>query len=148
MKSEFELVGTEVEFDNRGHYKPIVLNLPSGKKVEITGKIDRIDIGKNEDGNYLRIIDYKSSAKDIDLNEVYAGLQIQLLTYMDAICKEEDLLPAGILYFSLLEQIIKSDRKLQEDEIEEKIKENFRMKGLILADVKVVKMHDKTCHLC
>ena len=60
-----------------------------------------MDIGKNEDGKYLRIIDYKSSAKDIDLNEVYAGLQIQLLTYMDAICKEEDLIPAGILYFSL-----------------------------------------------
>ena len=102
-----------------------------------------MDIGQNEDGKYLRIIDYKSSAKDIDLNEVYAGLQIQLLTYMDAICKEEDLMPAGILYFSLLEQIIKSDKKLQAEEIEEKIRENFRMKGLILADIKVVKMQDK-----
>ena len=30
------------------------------------------------------------------------------------------------------------------EEIEQKIKENFKMKGLILADVKVVKMHDKT----
>ena len=143
VKSEFELAGTEVEFENKGKYKPIILDLESGKKIEIVGKIDRMDIGKNEDGNYLRIIDYKSSAKDIDLNEVYAGLQIQLLTYMDAICKEEDLMPAGILYFSLLEQIIKSDKKLQLEEIEEKIKENFRMKGLILADIKVVKMHDK-----
>ena len=56
-------------------------------------------------------------------------------------------MPAGILYFSLLEQIIKSDKKLQAEEIEEKIKENFRMKGLILADVKVVKMHDKNLSL-
>jgi len=143
VQSNFELIGTEIEFEEKGKYKPIILNLENGKKIEITGKIDRMDIGKNEDGNYLRIIDYKSSAKDIDLNEVYAGLQIQLLTYMDAICKEEDLIPAGILYFSLLEQIIKSDRKLQEEEIEEKIRENFRMKGLILADIKVVKMHDK-----
>jgi len=143
VQSDFELIGTEIEFENKGKYKPIILNLESGKKVEIVGKIDRMDIGKNEDGKYLRIIDYKSSAKDIDLNEVYAGLQIQLLTYMDAICKEEDLMPAGILYFSLLEQIIKSDKKLEAEEIEEKIKENFRMKGLILADVKIVKMHDK-----
>ena len=143
LQSEFEIAGTEIEFANNGKYRPITLNLENGKKVEIIGKIDRMDIGKNEDGKYLRIIDYKSSAKDIDLNEVYAGLQIQLLTYMDAICKEEDLIPAGILYFSLLEQIVKSDRKLSEDEIEEKIRENFRMKGLILADIKVVKMQDK-----
>ena len=143
LQSEFEIAGTEIEFANKGTYKPITLNLENGKRVEIIGKIDRMDIGQNEDGKYLRIIDYKSSAKDIDLNEVYAGLQIQLLTYMDAICKEEDLMPAGILYFSLLEQIIKSDKKLNEEEIEEKIRENFRMKGLILADIKVVKMQDK-----
>lgn len=143
LQSEFEIAGTEIEFANKGTYKPITLNLENGKRVEIIGKIDRMDIGQNEDGKYLRIIDYKSSAKDIDLNEVYAGLQIQLLTYMDAICKEEDLIPAGILYFSLLEQIIKSDKKLNEEEIEEKIRENFRMKGLILADIKVVKMQDK-----
>ena len=143
LQSEFVVAGTEIEFANNGTYKPITLKLDNGKRVEIIGKIDRMDIGQNEDGKYLRIIDYKSSAKDIDLNEVYAGLQIQLLTYMDAICKEEDLMPAGILYFSLLEQIIKSDKKLQAEEIEEKIRENFRMKGLILADIKVVKMQDK-----
>lgn len=97
-----------------------------------------------EDGKYLRIIDYKSSSKNIDLNEVYAGLQIQLLTYSDAICKEEDIMPAGVFYFSLLEQMIKADKKISEEEIEELIRKNFRMKGLILADVKVIKMNDNT----
>ena len=97
-----------------------------------------------EDGNYLRIIDYKSSSKNIDLNEVYAGLQIQLLTYSDAICKEEDMIPAGIFYFSLLEQMIKADKKISEEEIEAFIQKNFKMKGLILADVKIIKMNDNT----
>ena len=97
-----------------------------------------------ENGKYLRIIDYKSSSKNIDLNEVYAGLQIQLLTYSDAICKEEELLPAGIFYFSLLEQMIKADKKITEEEIEEQIRKNFKMKGLILADVKIIKMNDNT----
>lgn len=142
--SEFELDGTEIEFGPKCKYDPIILQLDDGKKVEITGKIDRVDIAENEDGKYLRIIDYKSSAKNIDLNEVYAGLQIQLLTYLDAVCKQEDLMPAGILYFSLLEQMVKSDKKITEEEIEDEIRKNFKMKGLILADVKIIKLHDKT----
>ena len=143
VQSRFEVLGTEVEFGEKGKYKPIRLTLEDGKRIEIVGKIDRIDTAQGEDGKYLRIIDYKSSTKNIDLNEVYAGLQIQLLTYLDAACKEEDLMPAGVLYFSMLEQMIKSDKRLEQEEIEEKIRANFKMKGLILADVKVVKLHDK-----
>ena len=143
VQSRFEVLGTELEFGEKGKYKPIRLTLEDGKRIEIIGKIDRIDTAQGEDGKYLRIIDYKSSAKNIDLNEVYAGLQIQLLTYLDAACKEEDLMPAGVLYFSMLEQMIKSDKRLEQEEIEEKIRANFKMKGLILADVKVVKLHDK-----
>lgn len=141
--SEFNIEGTEIEFAKNGNYKPILIQLEDGKKVEIIGKIDRVDTATSDDGKYLRIIDYKSSAKNIDLNEVYAGLQIQLLTYMDAVCKEEDLLPAGVLYFSLLEQMIKADKKISEEQIEEELRKNFKMKGLILADIKVIKMHDK-----
>ena len=143
VQSKFRVLGTEVEFGEHGKYKPIKLTLENGKNIEIIGKIDRIDTAQGEDGKYLRIIDYKSSAKNIDLNEVYAGLQIQLLTYLDATCREEDLMPAGVLYFSLLEQIIKAERRMELKEIEEKIRANFKMKGLILADVKVVKLHDK-----
>ena len=143
VQSRFEVLGTEVEFGEKGKYKPIRLTLEDGKRIEIIGKIDRIDTAQSEDGRYLRIIDYKSSAKNIDLNEVCAGLQIQLLTYLDEACKEEDLMPAGVLYFSMLEQMIKADKRMEQEEIEEKIRANFKMKGLILADVNVVKLHDK-----
>ena len=143
LQSKFEVLGTELEFGEKSNYKPILIELDNGKKVEITGKIDRIDIGKNEEGKYIRIIDYKSSARNIDLNEVYAGLQIQLLTYIDSACKNENAMPAGILYFSLLEQMIKTNKNISEEEIEEKIRNNFKMKGLIIADINIIKMHDK-----
>ena len=123
--SDFNIDGTEIEFGKKGKYKPIVLELDGCKKVEITGKIDRIDTANSEDGKYLRIIDYKSSAKNIELNEVYAGLQIQLLTYTDAICKQEDIMPAGIFYFSLLEQMVKAEKKITDEEIEDMIRKNF-----------------------
>ena len=143
VQSEFKLEGTEVEFGEKGKYKPIVLNLEDGKTVEIIGKIDRIDVAQDENKKYVRIIDYKSSVKNLDFGNVYAGLQLQLITYLDAVCKIEDFVPAGILYFNLLEQLINSNKKISEEEIEQKIRNNFKMKGLILADVKVAKMQDK-----
>lgn len=142
--SDFNIYGTEVAFGQKGKYKPIVIQLEDGKQIEINGKIDRIDIAKQKDGNYLRIIDYKSSTKNIDLNEVYAGLQIQLLTYSDAVCNEEDFIPAGVFYFSLIEQMIKANKKISEEEIEVNIKKNFKMKGLIVADVRIIKMNDNS----
>ena len=142
--SDFDVYGNEVEFKNGAEYKPIILDLEDGRKVEITGKIDRIDIGQNQDGKYIRIIDYKSSIKNIDLNEVMYGLQLQLLTYLDATCKIEDVMPAGVLYFNLIDPIIKSNKNLDDEEIENEIRKKFKMQGLILADINVVQMMDKS----
>lgn len=140
--SDFNILDNEVEFKNGAKYKPIVIDLDNGKKVEITGKIDRIDIATSGGNNYIRIIDYKSSVKDIDLNEVINGLQIQLLTYLDSVTEIENMLPAGVLYFSLIDPIIKNNKGLTDEEIKQKIKEQFRMRGLILADINIIKMMD------
>lgn len=143
--SDFNIYGNEIEFGENKTYPPITFQLDNKQNVEIIGKIDRLDIAENEDGKYIRIIDYKSSVKNIDLNEVMAGIQIQLLTYLDAITKEQNANPAGILYFNLIEPVIKAkSRNLTDEELENEIRNNFRMNGLILGDVKVVQMMDKT----
>ena len=86
----------------------------------------------------------ENDAFDIDLNEVMAGIQIQLLTYIDAVSKKENANLAGTLYFNLIEPVIKAKNKhLTEEELEQEIRNNFRMNGLILGDVEVVKMMDK-----
>ena len=46
--SKFQILGNEVEFKSGGKYPPIELNLENGRKIEITGKIDRIDIAEDE----------------------------------------------------------------------------------------------------
>ena len=52
--SDFNEDGTEVEFSKNGKYKPISLELENGKKIEITGKIDRIDTAKSDDRKILK----------------------------------------------------------------------------------------------
>ena len=141
-QSDFDVFGHEVEFGKNSKYKPITLHTDSGKTVEIVGKIDIVDIAKNPDGTYVRIIDYKSSVKNIDLNQVVAGLQLQLLTYLNETCKVEDFLPAGVLYFNLSEPNVSANNNMTDEEIAEAIKQEFKMKGLILADVNVIKMMD------
>ena len=143
-QSDFEVFGNEVEFGENKKYPPIQIELDNGKKVEITGKIDRIDIAEDDGKKYLRVIDYKSSIKDIDFTDVVYGLQLQLLTYLDAVSKAENIEPAGVLYFSLIEPIITAGKDKTEEELEDAIKKNFKMNGLVLADVKVVKMMDKS----
>ena len=139
--SDFKILGHEVEFSSNGEFKNIKLEIDD-KKLEITGKIDRIDTAKLSDKQYVRIIDYKSSMKDLDLKQVEAGLQIQLITYLDAISEQTDLTPSGILYMGLIDNVVKNAKNLSEEEIENKIRNNFKMKGLILADISVVKMMD------
>ena len=140
--SSFKILGNEMEFKEGKEYPPITIDLENGEKVEITGKIDRVDIAIADDKKYIRIIDYKSSVKNINLNKVINGLQIQLITYLDSITKIEDVIPAGVLYFNLIEPMVKEKKNLTDEEIEQKIRNQFKMKGLILADVKVVRMMD------
>ena len=139
--SDFKLLGHEIEFSNTGKFKTINIDL-DGKKIEITGKIDRVDTAKLADKQYVRIIDYKSSIKDLDLNQVEAGLQIQLITYLDALCEQTNLEASGVLYMGLIDNVVKNAKNMTEEEIEAKIRNNFKMKGLILADISVVKLMD------
>ena len=141
--SKFELYGHEIEFNEKSKFKPLKIELESGKQVIVTGKIDRVDIAKTEDNTYVRIIDYKSSVKDIDLNQVISGIQIQLLTYLDEISEKQNFEPAGVLYFNLIDTIIKADKNLTDEEIKNKLNKVFKMKGLLVADLEIIKMMDK-----
>ncbi|MBR2289972.1 MAG: exodeoxyribonuclease V subunit gamma [Clostridia bacterium] len=145
--SDFELYGHEIEFGSTSHYKPIVMELEDGNKVQIEGKIDRLDIGKIDDKTFVRIIDYKSKIRKFDSKKFEAGLQIQLVTYLDAVCKQDGFEPAGILYAGLIDSKLKLETgkmSFEPSEIENAIRKNFKMNGMVLADISVVKAMDKS----
>jgi ATP-dependent helicase/nuclease subunit B len=147
-RSSFDPVDYEVGFGEGEKYPPIIIELDSGEKVQLLGRIDRIDAMETTDGRYLRIVDYKSGSKDFKLSNVYYGLQLQLITYMDAIWsgvgQENDrpMMPGGMLYFRVDDPLIRTDGDMDEEEIERSIMKQLKMKGLLLADVKLIRSMD------
>lgn len=145
----FNPTGHEIDFGVKGDYPPIVINLPSGDKIELVGRIDRVDEFETEEGTYIRIIDYKSGNKGFKLSDVYYGLQLQLLVYLDAILTnkekylEKGIFPGAVLYFRVYDPIISSEGELSSETIEKKILKELKMRGLLLKDIKIIKEMDK-----
>ena len=144
INSDFSVIGTELEFGEGKGLSEIHLKSKKGIEIIISGKIDRTDVSEKTDKKYIRVIDYKSSDKDIDFNKVYMGLQIQLITYLDAINNKNEYIPAGVFYFPLIEKLISSKKKMTEEEVEKEIAKKFRMQGVILNETDVIKMQDRT----
>ncbi|MDB2111015.1 helicase-exonuclease AddAB subunit AddB [Clostridium paraputrificum] len=147
-KGQFEIFSNEFQFGNLRDVAPIKLELPSGEEVYLTGRIDRIDSLDLHGNTYIRVIDYKSGSKKFDLNELYYGLQIQLLVYLDAILKNSEYIlhtqamPGAILYFKIDDPIIKSKSELQDEEIRKQVLDKLKMNGLLLKDAELVKAMD------
>lgn len=148
--SAFRPLGLEVDFGIKGQLPPMQIKLDKQRELLLQGRVDRIDVAKEEDRSFLRIIDYKSSSHDLRLTEVYYGLALQMLTYLDIVVQNAQKLigkqaePAGVLYFHMHNQPVQTDKELSEEAIEEELEKNFRMKGLILEDPVVVSLMDNT----
>lgn len=148
-RGDFKPQGSELSFNFNGDFPPISVELHSGEKVNLIGRVDRLDTLKEEEGTYIRIIDYKSGTKKFSLVDVYYGLQLQLLVYLDALLTdlEEEIknntLPAGVLYFKIDDPIVKGTGRETPEEIEKKILKNLKMQGLLLEDVDIIRAMDK-----
>lgn len=82
------------------------LKLDEDIYINIRGSIDRADVFTAEDGQqYIRIIDYKTGDTTLRLEELYNGLNLQMLIYLLAVTQRTndlnisgDLKPSAILY--------------------------------------------------
>lgn len=150
IASDFVPVGLEIPFGPNQKLPSMKFSLKNGTKMELIGRIDRVDMAGDDQSVYLRIIDYKSSEKDLNINEVYYGLALQMLTYLDIILENSISLigkpadPAGVLYFHVHNPIINSTKILSMDEIEKELLKKFKMNGLLLGDERVIKLMDHT----
>ena len=125
----------------------------SDVKLDISGQIDRIDCGemKNENGesqSYFLIIDYKTGNPDLSLPEIYYGLQLQLLTYLEAAKRffakraKKEIHSAGILYCMLKNPVLSGGDKINRAGAEKKLMDELRMKGWLLNDPAMIQKID------
>ncbi len=136
--SAFKPLGHEITFDD-DNVGCIELDLPNDKKLRITGKIDRADSFKNENGTYIRVVDYKTGNKTFSLSDVYHGLDIQLIVYLNTLVKNTaDAHHAGALYFRIQNPIADFQSHPKEDEIRESILKLNAMTGMVADDESVL----------
>ncbi len=147
-RGSFEPVGLELDFGPDKELPPLRITLPNGCVMEVVGRIDRVDMARGENGILLRVIDYKSSQKDLKLHEVYYGLSLQMLTYLDVLLTYSEqwlgqpTLPAGTLYFHVHDPLLTSSNGMNKEQAEQELLKRFKMKGLLTADREVVSLMD------
>ena len=75
---------------------------------------------------------------------------MQLITYMDALWENSDkqegdkVFPGGMLYFKVDDPIVRGSGAATAEEIEAAIMKKLKMKGLLLADVRLIRHMDNT----
>ena len=147
--SEFRPLGYEIEFEKDALFAPIEVELDNGKTLLLRGKIDRIDSLNLDDNTYLRIVDYKSSDKNLKLSDVKAGISLQLMTYMWAMLENKEKLatqnvvPAAISYFTISNKILSiPNYEHDEAKLKEKLKKELKLKGIYINDIEILKRLD------
>jgi ATP-dependent helicase/nuclease subunit B len=150
---KFRPIALEVGFGKNQELSSYELPIGRNKKMVLGGRIDRIDEAVGENGEYLRIIDYKSREKALKLSDVYYGLALQLLTYLDiAITNSQTLTgqkadPAGVLYFHVQNPVVELGNKVDESDAGDELFKKFKMNGLLLGERESNVLMDRTLEI-
>mgnify|MGYP000949034209 CR=1 FL=1 len=104
-QSQFKPVACELKIGRGEDAVPgQVYRLSDGRTVQLVGTVDRADEWIEDDGTrWVRVVDYKTGSKKLDLKEVYCGLDCQMLLYLFSLTRDAGgrftgAQPAGVLY--------------------------------------------------
>lgn len=146
----FVPIGLEVGFGPDQPLPALEFELDNGCRMEIVGRIDRVDRADSDKGVLLRVIDYKSSDTSLRLADVFYGMSLQMLTYLDVVITYAERwlgtpsLPAGVLYFHVHNPMLMRKNAITPEEAEAQLLKRFKMKGLVLEDEETVRLMDQS----
>ncbi|MEW6274220.1 MAG: helicase-exonuclease AddAB subunit AddB [Bacillota bacterium] len=135
---------TEVSFAPAGELPPLAVPLSGGLRMELSGRIDRVDTAAFEQNKYIRVIDYKTGRAGLSLSEIFYGLKLQLVAYLAVgQAAAKDALPAGIFYFPVADPVLPRKGPLPPAAAEEEILKELKLRGFVLADPQVARLMDE-----
>jgi ATP-dependent helicase/nuclease subunit B len=114
------------------------IEVDDGITVSLRGRIDRVDGARDGDLSAFRIVDYKSSEMDIDLNEVHHGLRLQLPIYAAVIEHHsvqlfgQATLPAAMIYIPIVRKTTPRLAPSPAGSAQEESLKKMRAKGLMV----------------
>lgn len=142
---EFSTYGLEVDFDVSCEW-----NTSRELMMRLQGRIDRLDVALVEDDMYVKVVDYKSGNKQFELDCVYAGLQLQLVVYMDSAVKmlaerypKKKVHPAAMFYYRVADPVVSQEGAENFDDLPKALLKEQRNRGVLNCDKTVVSLLDK-----
>lgn len=142
-KGDFVPEAYEMAYDSKR------MELEDGGAMRLHGKIDRVDLFETEDEVFVKVVDYKTGSKSFDLGELYHGLQMQLVLYLNAVMErehekfpEKKITPAALLYYQMKDPLIEKENGVEE--IEQKLLKELRPNGVVNASPEVIAHLDRT----
>ncbi len=147
-ESDFEPVGFEVPIKEGKSVEPMKIPLKNGY-IELFGIVDRVDMMKTEEKNYVRVVDYKTGLKEFSLSDVFAGLGMQMLLYLVSIWRNgkgeyKDAVPSGVLYLPARLEAFSAERSDDRETVFNQMLSGGKMDGMILDDGEVIKGMDNS----
>lgn len=151
QKGSFTPENFELSFQVTSDLDAVNIALSEEERLQLIGRIDRVDTCRKEDKLYVKIIDYKSGNRKFDLAALYYGLQLQLVVYMNAaveVLKKKNsdahVIPAAMLYYHVSDPMTETDKGQPDiSEINTAILDELKMTGMVSDDEEVIKLLDK-----
>ena len=157
--SDFIPAFFELSFDGKeGNPSPLEFEFQDEFRVSFSGKVDRVDIFRQKEDIFVRIIDYKTGSKTFSLEELSHGINLQMLFYLFALCRKPNAdfakkldipqdkkpLPAGIVYLSANIPVVEAQGYDTEDAVLKQVEKKLKRTGLLLnnKDILYAMNHD------
>lgn len=140
---------TPVAFEQKigmgeGEVPPVTLETQDGHIIRVVGTIDRVDSMQRDGVTWLRVVDYKTGNKEFRLDEVFCGLDCQMLLYLFTLTRNGGGMypnpsPAGVLYLLADPSVPTAGRN------EAKSEKVYKLDGIILEDETIIRAMDREC---